>query len=153
MLDEITRQRFEEALVSRKFKELADQMTAEGLSQAAVYQQFALFWEFLGDKHREADEETLINCLESIIGWCAPGAAWFRHYLTNEEIYAHETGLTEKEVQEISDLVMKQIPNEVVCGIVRELGGEWTVKTFNARTRYTVRRQPGGWELVSHKNP
>jgi hypothetical protein len=86
MLDSITKERFEEALASGKLKGLAVQMTVEGLSQAAVYNLFESFWESLGAAHRNADEEVLAGCLESIIGWCGPGSKWFEHYLTNEEI-------------------------------------------------------------------
>ena len=89
MLNFTTKKRFEDALASGKLKELADQMTAEGLSQVAIYHLFESFWKFLGDAHRDADEDVLANCLESIIGWCSPGSKWFEHYLTNEEIYEY----------------------------------------------------------------
>lgn len=89
MIDSVARNRFEEALASGKLKELADQMSVEGLSQAAIYDRFESFWRFLGDARRDADEEILACCLESIIGWCGPGNQWFDHYLTNEEIEAY----------------------------------------------------------------
>ena len=87
MLDSTTKKRFEDALASGKLKELADQMTAEGLGQAAIYHLFESFWEFLGEEHRDADEDVLGSALDSIIGWCSPGSKWFDHYLTNDEIY------------------------------------------------------------------
>src|SRR6266571_2800182 len=46
MLDSTTKKRFEDALASGKLKELAEQMTAEGLSQAAIYHLFESFWSF-----------------------------------------------------------------------------------------------------------
>ena len=46
MLDSTTKKRFEDALASGKLKELAKQMTAEGLSQVAIYHLFESFWKF-----------------------------------------------------------------------------------------------------------
>lgn len=86
MLDAATIERFEDSLASDKLKELAEQMTAEGLGQVAIYHLFESFWELLGDAHRDADEEVLISCLECIVEWCSPSTKWFDHYLTNEEI-------------------------------------------------------------------
>ena len=94
MIDSATRKRFEDALASGTLKDLADQMTAEGVSQAAIYHLFESFWRFLGDAHRDADEEKLACCLESIIGWCSSGHKWFDHYLTNEEIHAYRKTTT-----------------------------------------------------------
>lgn len=45
MLDPGTIERFEGALASNKLKQLAEQMTAEGLSQPVVYERFEAFWE------------------------------------------------------------------------------------------------------------
>lgn len=79
--------RFEDALASfDKLRDLARQMTAEGLSQVAIYHLFESFWRFLGEAHREKDEEVIYDCLECIVGFCSPGSRWFDHHLTNEEI-------------------------------------------------------------------
>ena len=89
MLDSATKQRFEEALASERYtglKDLADQMTREGLSQVAIYLLFESFQDFLNEQHRQADEEIILGCLECIIGYCAQSSKWFEHYLTNEEI-------------------------------------------------------------------
>lgn len=86
MLDSATMKRFEDALASGKLRDLAKQMAAEGLSQVAIYHLFESFWQFLGEAHREADEDNLYGCLDCIIGFISPGNCWFDHYLTNEEI-------------------------------------------------------------------
>jgi hypothetical protein len=87
MLDTTTKKRFEEALASDMLRGLAEQMTAEGLSQVAVYHLFELFYTFLGDARREADQDALGDCLDCIVGFISPGSKWFPdHYLTNEEI-------------------------------------------------------------------
>src|SRR4051794_19175257 len=102
MLDAATIKRLEEALAAQKLKELSDQMRAEGLHQVEIYDRFESFWVLLGNANREADSDILGDHLECIVGWCNPAACWFDHYLTNEEIYAYRSGLTEQEFQEIS---------------------------------------------------
>jgi hypothetical protein len=89
MLDPLTAQRFESALASDSLRQLADRFRSEGLSQAAIYDLFESFWEFLGAAKRDRDEAILEGSLEDIIGYCAPGRRWFDHYLTNEEIDAY----------------------------------------------------------------
>jgi hypothetical protein len=89
MLAPATIERFERALASDNLKQLAERMTAEGLSQPAVYQLFESFLEFLEQQKRESDEEVLHDCLDCIVGYCSPGSKWFSHYLTNEEIDAY----------------------------------------------------------------
>ena len=86
MLDSATQKRFEDALAADNLRALAEQMTAEGMSQVAIYHLFESFWQFLGETHREADEERLFGCLDAIVGFISPGSRWFDHYLTNEEI-------------------------------------------------------------------
>ena len=87
MIDIAIKKRFEDALASGKLRELAGQMTDEGLSQVAIYRLFGAFYVFLGDTHREADEEALGDCLDCIVGYVSLGSKWFpTHYLTNEEI-------------------------------------------------------------------
>jgi hypothetical protein len=86
VLDTITKNRFETALASGKLRELAEEMTAEGLSQVAICHLFQSFLQFLGEAHREADEDTLRDCLDCIVGFISRQSWWFDHYLTNEEI-------------------------------------------------------------------
>ena len=74
MFDDATKMQFENALASRTLKKLSDQMVAEGLSQVVIYDLFDSFREFLSDAKQEADEEQVCCSLESIVGWCSPGA-------------------------------------------------------------------------------
>jgi hypothetical protein len=86
MLDSATKKRFEDALAADKLKDLAEQMTAEGLSQAAIYHLFDSFHQLLYESKRRADEAVLYSSLECIVGYCGQSSKWFDHYLTNEEI-------------------------------------------------------------------
>jgi hypothetical protein len=159
MLDDATKKRFEDALASGKLQELCDLMISEGASQVDIYESFYSFWLFLGDKNREGDYEALADALERIVGWCSPGVRWFDHYLSNEEIYAHQSGLTEEQVHEISALVLKDAPNEIFCGFRREPNGELVIKTariqagtFHVGKTYSIGRLENGWQINEQKS-
>ena len=86
MLDEATQRCFEDALATNKLEELGIKMTSEGLSQVAIYHLFELFRQFLRDAKRESDEETLMDSMDCLVGFCSRSNRWFDHDLTNEEI-------------------------------------------------------------------
>lgn len=91
MLDSATIKRFEDALASGKLRGLTKEMTAEGLSQVAIYCLFESFSDFLSDTHREADADCIGNCMDCIVGFISPASKWFPdHYLTNEEICEYQ---------------------------------------------------------------
>jgi hypothetical protein len=70
MLEEATQKRFEDALATNTLEELAMKMTSEGLSQVAIYHRFELFKQFLRDAKRESDEETLMDSMDCLVGFC-----------------------------------------------------------------------------------
>ncbi len=85
MLNATTKQRFEDALSSGKLRELAAEMTAEGLSQVAILCLFESFYDSLGAE-READQDCISDCLDCIFG-CACERNWFPgHTLSSPEI-------------------------------------------------------------------
>jgi hypothetical protein len=112
-----------------------------------------------GNEKREADEDTLYDALECIVGYCSPGSSWFEHYLSNEEINAYRCGLTVKDIQEIGALISKQRPDLFFSGVEKVPGtGELFARTFQVRegkytggTSFEARKGPGGWELVAER--
>jgi len=89
VLDTALKGRFEDALASGKLRELAEQMKADKLSQAAIYHRFDLFMTFLRDANRESDEGQIAGCLDCIWGFCTPSQRWFERGLTDEDLQAY----------------------------------------------------------------
>jgi len=87
--------RFEDALASGSLRQLSAELSAEGLSQAAIYHQFESFADIVERAGRTVDESELYFAMECIVGYCTPSNKWFDHYLTNEEIYAYRSSLAE----------------------------------------------------------
>lgn len=81
--------RFEAALANDTLREFVREMEAEGLIQVEIYERFELFRALLRELDREADEESVMDTMDSIVGWCGPHAKLFPHSLTNEEIEAY----------------------------------------------------------------
>ena len=54
-----------------------------------IYDQFDAFRGALRQAGRAADEDAVMDTMDRVVGYCAPSAALFPRYLTNEKIEAH----------------------------------------------------------------
>lgn len=92
MLDNATIERFEKALSELSegfgsYKNLANQMATEGMSQAAIFHAFRSFGQHLSDTRRDPFQYfCVIRSMECIAGWCARDKWWFERNLTSAEI-------------------------------------------------------------------
>lgn len=78
--------RFETALADGNLGELAEELAAEGQKQVEIYDRFDQFRASLRQAGREADEDQVLDTMDSIVGWCS--SPLFPHDLSNEEIEA-----------------------------------------------------------------
>ena len=82
-------ERFEMSLTSANLVTLVNEMKGEGLSQLEIYDRFEHFRAMLRETSREKDEDTVIDILDRIVGWCSPQAKLFTRSLSNEEIESY----------------------------------------------------------------
>jgi len=97
MVDEESKNQFEDALRAGNLKGLCDRMKLQGLSQVAIYDQFESFALALQEQGRDADYEAVVDgALDLIWGWCSRDRMWFDHSLTDGEVKAYRA-LQQKE--------------------------------------------------------
>jgi len=77
---------FETALAHGRLRDLVTELAANGQSQAEIYDRFDQFRALLREAEREADEDEVMDTMDSIVGWCS--SPLFPHDLSNEEIEA-----------------------------------------------------------------
>ncbi len=70
----------------KKLVEIVKKLKSNGLSQLEVYFIFEEYQHFLQNEYRENDEDTLIEVMALIYGWCPPSIRLFDENLTNEKI-------------------------------------------------------------------
>jgi hypothetical protein len=82
------RERMETALRGNMdgLHDLVAEWRREGKSQLEVYEVFVSFMLALRSEEREVDEDLVTDVLEFIYGWCSPGARWFEHSLTEDDL-------------------------------------------------------------------
>lgn len=82
-------EQFETSLSSASLVKLVEEMKDKGLSQLEIYNQFGDFRAMLREAGREKDEDSVLDILDRIAGWCGPEAKLFNQAITNEEIEAY----------------------------------------------------------------
>ncbi len=71
-------QQFDEALHAedplQRLVEVVQGLLAQGHEREALVEEFEGFRKVLEDAGREEDEDVVLDVMDSLVGWCSPGA-------------------------------------------------------------------------------
>lgn len=71
-------QQFDEALHAadplRRLVEVVHGLLAQGYEREVLVEEFECFRKVLQEAGREEDEDVVLDVMDSLVGWCSPGA-------------------------------------------------------------------------------
>ncbi|MGC4045116.1 MAG: AAA family ATPase [Armatimonas sp.] len=80
----------EDSLTFENVQALARELHQEGVSLVEIYHYLDNFRQYLGRHGRAAEEGLVSDCLNCMLGFCAPDQIWFDGSLTYEEVEAYQ---------------------------------------------------------------